>query len=506
MKILGLTMGKNLQVFLQLHERLQAANPAIRESALYVSDSQNYQVALQRFPVLSELETLKEWELTHLDEGAKPNRERLAGYQAAAGSSLWHAVMADRRLFFGQLSKARQDYRSRYTEEELLAILDRALIAIDRFIDRVSPDAAISFGTATFGDYLFEVLLKQKGVPFWQLKATKVGNNVAMLDSGIDLPGNIVARFRSNEPFPEEIRHTAMRYIASVEQRGVKYEGAILFSKARMMSRMRRAPRRLLGAARREIRIRRDPVLRVDPHLPPPLRSAWLTEVVHPLRTFMLGRRLPMLSAADLDSIGDFAFYPMHFEPEVSLQVFGRPFQNQIELTRILALSLPVGMRLLVKEHPRSLGFRKEAYYRKLLSIPNIRLVDPFVPTIDIVRRARMVCVVSGSVGLEAMVLGKPLLVFGRTLYGLLPATMVHEAANLNALDREIADFLNSYSSDRESIVRYLSTLVSLSVPVDLYTDMLRKEGRYRESAGGTGEDGYERLAQLVLDRIGSPQ
>lgn len=502
MKILGLTMGRSLQVFLQLHKRLQAADPAIGEPALYVSDSQNYQDALREFPVLSGLEVLKEWELTRLGEGAKPNAERLASYQAAAGGSLWHAVMADRRLFFGPLSKAKQDYRSQYSEEELLTILDRALVAIDHFIDRTAPDAAISFGSATFGDYLFEVLLKQKGIRFWQLKATKIGNNVAMLDAGIDLPGNVAARFRSGEPFPAETRQAAEHYIASVEQRGVKYEGAILFSRERMLRRLRQAPRRLLGAARREVWKRRDPVLRADPHLPPPFRSAWLTEVVQPLRTFMLGRRLPLLSAAETESVGDFAFYPMHFEPEVSLQVFGRPFQNQIELVRTLALSLPVGVRLLVKEHPRSLGFRKESYYRNLLAIPNTRLVDPFVPTVDIVRRAKLVCVVSGSVGLEAVVLGKPLLVFGRALYRLLPATMVREAANLNTLDREIADFLNSYSNNREAIVRYLSTLISLSAPVDLYTGMLQKEERYREKDGSAQEDGYERLAQMAIANL----
>jgi len=503
MKILGLTMGKSLQVFLQLHARLQAADAGIEPPALYVSDSQNFQAAMGQFPALAGLAILKEWELTGRGGDVAVDRRRLAAYQAEAGGSLWHAILADRRLSFGPLSKAKQDYRSRYSEEELLAILDRALVAIDRFIDEVAPDAAISFGSATFGDYLFEVLLKKKEIPFWQIKATKIANNVAMFDAGIDLPGNVIARFRSDEPFPAATREAAERYIASVEKRGVKYEGAILFSRERMLRRLLRAPQRLLGALRRDLRIRRDPVLRADPHLPPAFRSAWLTEVIHPLRTFALGRRLPLLSPPDIERLGNFAFYPMHFEPEVSLQVFGRPFQNQIELVRALALSLPAGMRLLVKEHPRSLGFRKEAYYRKLLAIPNVRLVDPFVPTVDIVRRAGLVCVVSGSVGLEAIVLGKPLLVFGRTLYGLLPRGMVQQAVDLNGLDRQVIAFLKAYSFEREAVIRYLSTFLSLSAPVDLYTSMLNKPERYREGDTAGEGDAYQRLAQLVLTRLG---
>ena len=64
--------------------------------------------------------------------------------------------------------------------------------------------------------------------------------------------------------------------------------------------------------------------------------------MVQPLRTFSLGRRLPLLKAEDLDSQGNFVFYPMHFEPEVSLQVFGRPFQNQIEANRRLMVLIPI--------------------------------------------------------------------------------------------------------------------------------------------------------------------
>ncbi len=41
----------------------------------------------------------------------------------------------------------------------------------------------------------------------------------------------------------------------------------------------------------------------------------------------------------------DYAFSPLHKEPEVSLLVFGRPYLNLIEVVRNLARSLPVGMK-----------------------------------------------------------------------------------------------------------------------------------------------------------------
>ena len=55
----------------------------------------------------------------------------------------------------------------------------------------------------------------------------------------------------------------------------------------------------------------------------------------------------------DLKKIKSFAFYPLHSEPEVAIQVLAHPYhKNQIELVRNIAASLPFGMPLIIKEHP----------------------------------------------------------------------------------------------------------------------------------------------------------
>jgi len=499
MKLLGVAQGNFLRVFWQISQRLGLPG----NQAIYVSDAGSYARLAADIPELAQVPTLKEWEITTEARAVKPDMARLKALQAELPSSLWHAILADRRVIFGKHCKVRQDYRSRYNEEQMLSILDVATHQIGVFLDEQKPDMVIGFGSTTFGDYLFEVLARLRSIPYVQFKATKIDNNVALFETGISAPDEIVAAFDAMRTMPVALKEKSIVYLKQVRERGIWYEGTILFGRDRMLRRLSAAPRALASGLISDLRRRRDPVLRDDPHIPLALPSAWYNQVVHPLRTVMIGRRLPILSPRDVDQLTNFAFFPMHFEPEVALQVFGRSYQNQIEVVRMLALSLPVGMPLLVKEHPRSLGFRKESYYRKLLEIPNVRLVDPFMPAIDIVRRSSLACVITGSIGLEAAIVGKPVLMLGETSYTLLPDRMVQQARDPNRLDRQIRDLLERYEMDEMALIRYVASILSLSEPVNLYTELLQKAERYSSAASRqSADEAYDRLAGLVRSRL----
>jgi hypothetical protein len=498
-KLLGVTQGSSLRVFWHISQHLGIEH----ECALYVSNSATYTRLVAKLPAIAAVPTLKEWKITAEARTAKPDIARLKTLQTETPSSLWHSLLADRRVFFGSLCKARQDYRSRYSEEEMLALLDVASRRIDAFLEAERPDMVLGFGCATFGDYLFELLARRRCILVGQLKATKIDNHVALMDTGIGPSQALNKAHRAMNPIPETLQSQVACYLKNVRRQGVKYEGAILFGRDRMLAKLRSAPRQLVAAYLTDRARRRIPEQFDDPHIPKSLPTAWYTHVVHPLRTFRLGRRLPLLGPEAVADLSHFVFYPMHFEPEVSLQVFGRPFQNQIEVIRTLALNLPVGTQLLVKEHPRSLGFRKESYYRKLLEIPNVRLADPFIPTIGIVRRAKLICVISGSVGLEAAIVGKPVLVLGCTPYTLLPKSMVQQAGDLNLIDTQIKELIDGYKLDDASLERYLAALLSISVPVNLYTKMLGKSDRYADPADQRSVDEeYRRLGDLIRTRL----
>lgn len=108
-----------------------------------------------------------------------------------------------------------------------------------------------------------------------------------------------------------------------------------------------------------------------------------------------------------------FVFFPLHFEPEATTLVHGSYFENQKEVVRNLARSVPAGWDLVVKEHFFMRGARELAFYRELREIPNVRLMPFSVPTNRLILDARVVAVIASTTGLEASFIGKPVVMFG---------------------------------------------------------------------------------------------
>ena len=197
----------------------------------------------------------------------------------------------------------------------------------------------------------------------------------------------------------------------------------------------------------------------------------------------------------------DYAFFALAMEPENTLLVFSRAHLNQIEVVRNIAYNLPAGMSLVVKEHPAALGKRKVSYYRKLLEIPNVRMADPALEARLLMVRARLVSTIAGSVGLEALMLRKPVLTFGQTPYELLPPTMVRRAGPLDDLGETIADLMHHHHHDEEALVGYLAAVMRRSVALDFYTSLLGRVGYSPDGSRAHGDD-IKALASYTLETL----
>lgn len=151
-------------------------------------------------------------------------------------------------------------------------------------------------------------------------------------------------------------------------------------------------------------------------------------------------------------------FYPFHLEPEavVLFQAHGL-YTNQVKLIENIAAQLPPGHWLYVKDHPHNIGYRAAADYQRLNAVPNIRLVRPEISGKQLIRDARGVITITGTAGFEALLMGKPVVVFGRTFYsGHSGVVHLHHIRDLRAAlaaveasgplpDEPILDFLAAY-------------------------------------------------------------
>jgi hypothetical protein len=103
-----------------------------------------------------------------------------------------------------------------------------------------------------------------------------------------------------------------------------------------------------------------------------------------------------------------YVLYPLHHQPESSIDVYGSLNSNQTALIETVSRLLPASHRLWLKEHRGALGDRPVSWYRRIQSLPNVRIIDPFADIFPLMRRADLVITITGTAAYEAALLGIP--------------------------------------------------------------------------------------------------
>lgn len=116
---------------------------------------------------------------------------------------------------------------------------------------------------------------------------------------------------------------------------------------------------------------------------------------------------------------GPFAGFFLHYQPERTSLPEGYGFAQQLAAVLALRQAMPADMLLLVKEHPATFTNvcspkeRVPAFYDRLCSIKGVHLVPLDVDTYDLMDNAAFVATITGTVALEALIRGRPAVVFG---------------------------------------------------------------------------------------------
>ena len=143
---------------------------------------------------------------------------------------------------------------------------------------------------------------------------------------------------------------------------------------------------------------------------------------------------------------GRYALFLPNSEPEYTLDAQGWPFSDQASLIRTIAQSLPVDMLLLVKDHLFMAGQRPIEFYRRILSLPNVRLVNERIYSQDLLRASEIAFTVTGTIALEAVSSGIPAIMFGKAFLNHLEGVTVIQ--DLYELPGAVQSALNGSSAD----------------------------------------------------------
>jgi capsule polysaccharide modification protein KpsS len=174
--------------------------------------------------------------------------------------------------------------------------------------------------------------------------------------------------------------------------------------------------------------------------------------MLNPLRV-RARRALSRPLYGELDPNRPFVYFPLHDAIDFKIERVIPHCANQEYLIRQVADSLPQGYDVVVKEHPYSIGQNPASMLYRLSRISNVKLVDPFTSSHELMKQAAAITVISSTVGIESLLYGKPVLTMGQPYYSGYGVTL--DIDSFREI-REAVPAVLSFRPDRERVLRFL--------------------------------------------------
>ena len=150
-------------------------------------------------------------------------------------------------------------------------------------------------------------------------------------------------------------------------------------------------------------------------------------QIFNPISTLFLLFRRQMLKKyrtfngkkyfEDIDINERYFLFPLHMKPESSTSVLARHYCDDIAVIKNIAFNLPFGTMLYVKEHFVNFGNLPISFYQELKKIPNVKLIDCNANTMELVRNCEALITLTSTMGLEALLMNKKVILFGNVFY-----------------------------------------------------------------------------------------
>ena len=187
---------------------------------------------------------------------------------------------------------------------------------------------------------------------------------------------------------------------------------------------------------------------------------------------FEIKKRKQFLDNKSIKSIEDkkFVYYPLQSEPEAKVLTESPFYSNQIALIENIARSIPIDLVLYVKEHPiqKTKLWRTIDDYKKILALPNVKLVHPSVNSQELISKSQGVIVINGSIGFEGLFYKKPIILFGDEYYDEL--SMVTKIVSLTTLPDVINNALSNFKFNNKELNALMQVVNDQTISVPYFS------------------------------------
>jgi len=377
------------------------------------------------------------------DDGQPADVGWLQRREQELGISIQRMLTAERHLLKGR------------TFEQILRLAEVILREVAAAYDRIKPDFVFSEDISCFTSYVHFVLAQERGIPFWCIGTARLPKRLSIYSMGFQRSEAVEALYAQirQRGLTAEERAQAAGYVQEFVEHPAPPPGMNVRSVRPGMG--LEDLRGLKWAMARYFGDRDDPTS---------------TQPLQVVRQRL--RRMARIKIADATELFEaqvpgenYVLYPIHFQPEASTLVQAPMYLDQIALLREIAQSLPVGYRLYVKEHLTNRGRRPLSFYRDIKAIPSVRLLGPEEDSWSLIRDAKMILVITGTMGWEGVLFGKPVVVFGSVWFDVLPHVYRANTVPKDEWYSMFSTALRAHEPDPEAVLALVSAMFQTSHP-----------------------------------------
>ncbi|GEM_PF-6932940 len=153
-----------------------------------------------------------------------------------------------------------------------------------------------------------------------------------------------------------------------------------------------------------------------------------------------------------------FVFFALQTPDDGQIVARAQKFANQHEWAIKCARTLPKGVKLLVKEHPHGVGSYPIEWLQKMAGEPNIEIVPPSVSSHDLIKNSLATIVINSTVGWEALLYNKPVVVLSKPFYAGMGLTFDADGQERNLVPK-IREAIEKGSVDEEKVIRLVNAV-----------------------------------------------
>lgn len=396
--------------------------------------------------------------------------------------NLWLYAETDRIIRFNQLLREYPYDKSKYSQEDILKIIQTTARAIITFLEKEKPDFLVLSAVGAIGSMLLYTIAKKMSIKVLVIRPMSTENlwtlslsyeNVEYIEEkfkNIKISKENNFDFQKAKDFLKKFTDKPTPYFTdySPEKQAISRKKQFKFL----------LPSNTLGSITWFVKSVYLYCGNIKDYSSVKPWEALIDKIKRKIR--MLVGFNDLFDKPDFKE--DYLFYPLHYEPEIATLLLAPFFTDQLWLIKQIAKSLPFSYKIYVKEHPAMVGYRPRRFYKELKKIPSLKLISPDIQSFTLIKAAKMIATITGSVGWESILLKKPVITFGKIFFNNL--SMVKNCTDITKLPFVVKDQINNYEYNEKELIDFISAIFAESVNIDL-ANMWEVEGgsRYKERA-----------------------